>query len=88
MPQDEWGLPIVEDQPFVAKKDRNKKKNKKYQIEKIISRKKQTTEDGFVYLYTVKFKGYKQAEDNQDYSVVRGTAALDEFLKQTPPKHQ
>ena len=86
VPQDEWGLPIVEDQPFVARKDRNKKDNKKYQIEKIVSRKKQTTEDGFVYLYKVKFKGYKQAEDNQDYSVVRGTAALDEFLKQNPPK--
>ena len=85
VPQDEWGLPIVEDQPFVAKKDRNKKKNKKYQIEKIISRKKQTTEDGFVYLYRVKFKGYEKPEV-MDYSVVRGTAALDEFLKQNPPK--
>ena len=81
VPQDEFGLPIVEDQPFVARKDRNKKDNKKYQIEKIISRKKEDTADGFVYRYKVKFKGFKQPEDNQDYSVVRGTAALDEFLK-------
>ena len=88
VPQDEWGLPIVEDRPFVAKKDRNKKKNKKYQIEKIISRKKSKTKDGFVYLYRVKFKGYKKPKGDQDYSVVRGTAALDEFLRQNPPKHQ
>ena len=88
VPQDKYGLPIVEQQQWVPKKDRKKKKNKSYEIEKIISRKKKTTAEGFVYLYTVKFTGYDKADKNMAYSVVRGTAALDEFLKKNPPKHQ
>ena len=46
---------------------------------------KEDTTDGFVFLYEVKFKGYKTPETNQDYSVVKGTAALDDLFKENPP---
>ena len=84
VPQDDYGLPIVEDQPFVPLKDRKKKGQKKYEIEKIISRRKKEEADGFVFVYKVKFKGYP-ADTNQDYSVVKGTAALDDYYKDNPP---
>ena len=84
VPQDDYGLPIVEDQPFVPLKDRKKKGQKKYEIEKIISRRKKEEADGYVFVYKVKFKGYP-ADTNQDYSVVKGTAALDDYYKDNPP---
>ena len=85
VPQDEWGLPTVEDQTFVAWKDRNKKKNKKYQIEKLSAGRRARQRTGLSISTNVKFKGFEPTE-MMDYSVVRGTAALDVFFKENPPK--
>ena len=86
VPQDEYGLPIVEESSYIADKKQKEKKGEEFEIEKILSRRREFEgADNFVYLYKVKYKGFKEPEE-VGYKDVAGTAALDEFFKRERPR--
>ena len=77
---------IVEESSYIADKKQRDKRGEEFEIEKILSRRREFEgADNFVYLYKVKYKGFKDPEE-VGYDDVAGTAALDEFFKRNRPR--
>eukprot|EP01052_Picozoa_sp_SAG31_P018214 SAG31_NODE_1281_length_9019_cov_4.758072_6_plen_489_part_00 len=90
VPQDEYGLPIVEEEDFLTNDEgKEKKKGKKrYVIKEILRRKKVNTDKNFRYEYEVKYEGKEFENDVYDvyYDDVAGTEALDRFFAKNDPR--